>query len=64
MEKAYAADVHGEYGTAKLKYKFGLEVIKEGLGLSVRETGLGPSYDNVARWKQELNAWEQAVQDR
>ena len=64
LEKAYDADVHGEYELAKNRYKIGLDAVKEGLKQNAPETGLGPAYDNVAKWKKELNTWQQLVRDR
>lgn len=64
LEKAYDADVKGEYDSAKKRYRVGLQAIEEGLKQKALETGLGPAYDNVAKWKLELGTWEQLVRDR
>ena len=64
LEKAYEADLAGDYQSAIKRYRVGLSAIEEGLKQDATETGLGPLFDNVARWKREIAEWQALAEER
>lgn len=64
LERAYNRDVDGARGDAIKLYRMGLNIIYEGLSLRVQSSGLGAGYSNVAKWRDEMNRWQQHVLDR
>lgn len=64
LEKAYEADLVGDYSSAMKRYRVGLSAIEEGLKQNAPQTGLGPQYDNVAKWKKDISQWQTLVEGR
>lgn len=64
LERAYEAELAGDAESAVRRYEVGLSAMEEGLKQNAAENGLGPQYDNVARWKREIQEWQELVQDR
>lgn len=64
LERAYNRDVEGARGEAVKLYRMGLNIIYEGLSIRAPDAGLGPSGSNVARWRTDMNTWQQHVLDR
>lgn len=64
MERAYERDVGGEQAVAAKLYRATLQPIYEALQLQVPSPGLDPAHSNVAKWRSELNTWQQLVLDR
>ncbi len=60
LERAYNRDVEGARADAAKLYRMGLSIIYEGLAVRAPDSGLGP----VARWRTDMNAWQQHVLDR
>lgn len=64
LERAYNRDVEGARGDAIKLYRLGMSIIYEGLSLRVQSSGLGAGFSNVAKWRDEMNRWQQHVNDR
>lgn len=64
LERAYARDVEGARAEAIKLYRLGLNIIYEGLSITVQATGLGAAFHNVAKWRGDMNKWQQHVLDR
>ena len=64
LERAVGLDEQGQRPEAAKVYRTTLNIIYEGLALDVPSPGLGPEHSNVARWRSEMNAWQQQVLDR
>lgn len=64
LEKAYEADLAGDYLSAIKRYQVGLSAIEEGLKQNAKQNGLGPLFDNVARWRKEIAEWQELAEGR
>ena len=64
LERAYQHDLNRALPEASKCYHMGLQSIAEGLKLQVPVSGLGPQYSNVARWRSDMQSWQQHVHDR
>jgi hypothetical protein len=64
LERAYNRDVEGAPADAIKLYRMGLNIIYEGLSVRAQSSGLGAAYSNVAKWRDEMNRWQQHVLDR
>ena len=57
-------DLQGTRAEAMKLYRLGLKIIYEGLSIAAPDSGLGPAGSNVAKWRADMNAWQQHVLDR
>ncbi|EFN53758.1 hypothetical protein CHLNCDRAFT_36318 [Chlorella variabilis] len=64
VERAYAKDVAGQHSAAVQLYRTALNILLEGLALAVPSMGLDASHSNTARWRSDMNQWQQGVLDR
>ena len=61
LERAYACDVAGERDSAAKLYQTGVNICQEGLTLEVPVSGLGPAHSNTAKYRSDLNDWQNAA---
>ncbi|KAL4419900.1 hypothetical protein ABPG75_006998 [Micractinium tetrahymenae] len=65
VERAYAKDRAGQRGDAARLYRTSLDIILEGLALPLPSAaGLDASHSNTARWRSDMNQWQQRVLER
>ncbi len=64
FDRAYNRDVEGAQADAIKLYRMGLNIVYEGLSLQVQSSGLGAGYSNVAKWRDDMNTWQQHVLSR
>jgi hypothetical protein len=64
LGRAINRDEAGQQDFAIKTYRQALKIIYEGLALSVPNPGLGPQHSNVAKWRSDMNKWQQEILDR
>jgi spastin len=64
IDRAYHKDMEGARAEAIKLYRLGLSIIYEGLSIRAPDAGLGPAGSNVAKWRTQMNTWQQQVLDR
>lgn len=64
LERAIRCEETQQQQEAIKLYRTGLSIIYEGLALDVPSPGLGPEASNVAKWRSDMNVWQQQVLDR
>ena len=59
LERALAKEhARDRSGAAKL-YQTAINIATEGLSLEVPLSGLGPAHSTTAKWRSEMNDWQQ-----
>ena len=64
LERAYKHDVSGDRANAAKYYQIGINIIDEGLSLEVPLSGLGPAHSTTARWRHDMQLWQQSSRER